>query len=195
MQECKLSLLNFEIIKLLMKRLFTGTFIDFSSISDKINSIQDRIRPTCQGKWVEPENLHFTYSFIGDIEDDKADEIQNALKEYTIQYQSVIELNGISLLPNLSRPRVMYIKVINEDRLVSKIQREMEKRLAKFAVQADKRPYKPHISLIRIKSITDEFAEAYDSVRSTNFCKIPTFKISLVESKLYQSGPVYKIIQ
>ena len=53
------------------KRLFTGTYIDKEIFEDIYEDMLEDFKGITTGKWVEPENLHFTYHFIGDFETDK----------------------------------------------------------------------------------------------------------------------------
>ena len=45
-------------------RLFTGTYVDDELFRYIYNDIKDDFAGATFGKWVEPDNLHFTYHFI-----------------------------------------------------------------------------------------------------------------------------------
>ncbi len=95
-------------------RLFTGTYVDDELFRYIYNDIKDDFAGATFGKWVEPDNLHFTYHFIGDIPIDKLDELKKNLSEITVKYNSVLEFHGISVFPNRKKPRVLHIPVIND---------------------------------------------------------------------------------
>ena len=48
-------------------RLFLGTFIDQHIFKDIYDEIYNDFDGPEGGKWVEAQNLHFTYKFIGDV--------------------------------------------------------------------------------------------------------------------------------
>ncbi|RUM41575.1 MAG: RNA 2',3'-cyclic phosphodiesterase, partial [Desulfurobacterium sp.] len=59
------------------KRLFVGTLTSVSGIEivrEKIESLK------ISGKWVEKKNIHFTYRFLGDVEEEKISQIGQMLR-------------------------------------------------------------------------------------------------------------------
>jgi 2'-5' RNA ligase len=179
-----------------LKRIFTGTFIDSSVFSDSFNNLQNDFRNVTKGKWVEPENLHFTYQFIGDTEESVVNEIMEHLKSYLIEYRSELIIKGLGAFPDLRNPRILFANVINPNRDVYDIQLKTTRVLEKFGYQAEKRQYHPHITLQRIKfADRTNFRTTIEKYSETLFGNMLSFKFCLIESILTPNGAIYKIIK
>ena len=178
-----------------LKRIFTGTFIYSSVFSDSYNNLQKDFRNVTKGKWVEPENLHFTYQFIGDTDDSIVEIIKANLKPYLIEYHSELIMKGLGTFPDMRNPRILFANVINPKGDIYDIQSKTTRILEKFGYQAEKRQYHPHITLQRIKfADRTNFRTTIEKYSETIFGNMLSFKFSLIESILTPNGAIYKII-
>lgn len=178
------------------KRIFTGTFLNSSSIKELYNEIIKDFNNITKGKWVEPENLHFTYQFIGDTEESVIDEITESIRPYLIEYDSKLILKGLGAFPDLRSPRILFVNVINPDNVVYDIQMKTTRILEKFGYKPEKRKYHPHITLQRIKyADKGNFKKIIEKYSETFFGEMNYFKFSLIESILTPSGAIYKKIK
>jgi 2'-5' RNA ligase len=129
-----------------------------------------------EGKWVEGWNLHLTHKFIGDDEPQKYETDLEIPKEK-------IKINGIGMFGD----KVLYLKADSTN--IKKVNEEINK---KFNMNDDK-PFKPHITLCRIKNIKDKtFYEKLKKWENINF-EIP-FDVYLYKSTLTKRGPIYEKI-
>jgi 2'-5' RNA ligase len=73
---------------------------------------------------------------------------------------------------------------------------EIDKRLAKLGFQAEKRPFKPHLTLARIKYLKNKkaFYEAVEKYRDTFMQTAKINEIIFYRSILKPDGPEYKPI-
>jgi RNA 2',3'-cyclic 3'-phosphodiesterase len=172
-------------------RLFVGTFIDYALIARAYGELKSRLGAKCSAKWVEPENLHFTYFFLGDVESGLAGRIANDLKGITGIYEFSLELRGLSAFPDRRNPRILYMGIYNSDGIIIKKQKEMESVLGKHGFEAEKRKFKPHLTLARIKSSEREFGSMIEEYSERDFGKMSGFSIDLINSKLTSGGPIY----
>lgn len=173
------------------RRIFIGTKIDFELISSGYYLFRDYAEKYVQGKWVEPENLHFTYWFIGEVENEIALQIKDSLNGVLSEYSSLIEFKGVSAFPSIKRPRVIFIKVHNEDRLIHRKYEEIEKILGEFGFAPEDKGFKPHCTLIRVKSCHPKLSTILQNFENKLFGKMEKFHIQLIESQLTKSGPIY----
>jgi len=177
-------------------RLFTATFIDNSLFENIYPGLKDDFRKACTGKWVERENLHFTYQFIGDTETNKANEMKEALGEYLKHYDSVLDIGILGAFPNPRKPRVLFIGISNPDGFVQEINTGMEKILRKFGYHPDHSKFSPHVTLLRVKTFEPVlFEDAFMRNKSLHAGSMPGFEVRLIESKLTPLGPVYKFFK
>lgn len=176
------------------KRLFIGTFIDTSIIKYYYPSLKQDFDAVSKGKWVELENLHFTYKFIGDVDYEKINFIKDSFHDLLRTYESNIELRGLSVFPNPNIPKVLFVNIYNRDNQVFKIFKEVEKRAVELGYKKERGRYKPHLTLKRIRTNQRAFGQILSEYRNIEVGKMKQFSVSLIESELTRKGPIYKIL-
>ncbi|MBM2814226.1 MAG: 2'-5' ligase [Ignavibacteria bacterium] len=177
------------------KRLFIGTFVDSQIFENILPKIRQEFSDVCKGKWVELHNLHFTYKFLGDVQDLMIDDLKSSIAEYLTMYSVEMKFSGIGAFPDLRRPKVLFVNFQVTDGKVNSIFRGLELKLLELGFPKETRPFKQHISLIRIKSSARQFNDIAQKYRNTNFGVMNEFKVSLIESRLFSTGPVYSILE
>ncbi len=177
------------------KRLFIGTFVDKSLFEYVYPNIKADFQNVCKGKWVDIDNLHFTYIFIGEVAEDKVSEIIDCIGEYLGEYDTELYLKGLGVFPNQRRPRVLFANILNEGNQVFDIQSGVENSLKEMGFKPEKRKYIPHLTLCRIKFNQKDFAEVLNRYKQEEFGAMESFKVNLIESKLTRQGPIYAAIK
>ena len=139
-------------------------------------AIKNDLSKYIEGKWVEGWNLHLTHKFIGEDEPSK----------YKIPLKipnEMIKINGIGMFGD----KVLYLKADSEN--IGEVNRQINNY---FDMENDK-PFKPHITLCRIKNIKDKkFFKALKKWEDKTF-EIP-FDVYLYSSTLTKKGPKYEKI-
>jgi len=143
-------------------------------------------------KWVEEKNLHLTLHFLGNLEKRQLEQIDQILSFVVSKYRSFnLEIKEIDAFPNLSQPKVLYIKCQerNKDSL-KKLREEIGEGIKKIGLKIDKRSWQPHVTIARVKKSIKLKIEGL---------KLPNliFKVESIElmrSDLQKDGPVYSII-
>jgi len=177
------------------KRIFIGTFVDTSMFESKFKSIKDDFDACCSGNWVEINNLHFTYQFLGDVESKNIPELKKSIEEYLIKYDSKLIIKGLSALPKTNFPKVLYVKIQNDDGIILKAHKQIDMNLATHGYQPEKRAFTPHVTLLRIKEFErNKFIETIDKYAEFEIGVMNSFSIDLIESQLTKYGPIYKRI-
>ena len=147
-------------------------------------------------KWVETENLHVTFRFLGEsdpiILDDLNSQIENVTKNY---HRFSITFSNIEVVPNFYRPRIIWYNMIDETGISQKVFHDVEMRLVNFGFKKETRPFKLHTTLGRVKYVKKLDWEAIlKKVRpfhETIICK----ELTLFKSQLTSSGPIYSIVK
>lgn len=177
------------------KRLFLGVYIDRSFFAVKYDKIKRDFDTVSFGKWVEPENLHFTVKFLGDLEVSKIPDLNKALEEYYIPFKSKLNIAGLDILPSKGAPRVLHVKVEPETNDLFQAQTIIEDISLDFGFEKESREFTPHVTLQRIKSSTNDLRNVLAQHKNLEFGVMPEFSINLIESVLTPRGPVYKILK
>lgn len=154
-------------------------FIASPIILDDYASIQDDFKGIIEGKWVEEQNLHLTWVFLGDRDNDKS--VINKLKEVS-PLENSIEIKELGYFGR--PPRVFFAR--SEEKVL--YDKAKEFRNADFALYR----FKPHMTLCRIKTILDykAYKEKLKTYRERSLGIILP-EISLYESTLSSQGAQY----
>jgi RNA 2',3'-cyclic 3'-phosphodiesterase len=92
-----------------MKRIFIAVEIDPGATLLKMISALKTGLKNDNIKWVNPNNIHLTLSFLGDTEEEMIRSVSNMLKERcegSGKFELVIE--GLGIFRNLDDPRVLW---------------------------------------------------------------------------------------
>ena len=173
-------------------RLFIAIEIS-EEMKEYIVKIQKNIDATINKiKFVNPNQIHLTLKFLGEVQPNNLEEIKNNLKKITLKPFSVV-LDKIGVFPSESYIRVIWIGLKPEEPILE-LQRNIDEELKKlFKKEKD---YKPHLTLARVKFINNkkEFIEKIKNISIENK-KIYVNKFKLIKSTLTQKGPIYEDLE
>ena len=161
---------------------------------DKI--IRDLKHASAAVRWVQPDNLHLTLRFLGDTEPLQVPELQQLI-DRTTQKQSAVTLtlDRLGAFPNLRNPRVYWIGTADSDTTghLSDLAQEIEFGVRDLGFQAEKKLFKPHLTLGRVKQPDnlDRLARTIATYRVPSIA-VPLTRLVLFHSTLTPRGPVYK---
>jgi len=166
--------------------------IDISEeIKKEIIKIQEKL-PEFLGKKTEPENLHLTLKFLGEIEEKKIEEIKNRLSE--IKFSSFeASINSIGFFDRGSEKYAQQIIIWLHMTNCEKLQKLIDEKL-RGIFDPEKR-FMSHLTIARVKSVKDKkkFIKGVEDIEIPNLDFIVK-KFSLKKSNLTSKGPVYEDI-
>lgn len=127
------------------KRLFVAI--------DPPADIREQLAALCCGlpdaRWVQPEQLHLTLCFIGEVDGTTFLDICEALAE--IQTSAfALRLRGVGFFPPRGLPRVVWSGIDPCEPLMV-LQRKISTRLFQLGVELENRKFSPHITLARLQ--------------------------------------------
>lgn len=160
------------------------------SIRNELLRVQEGL-PDAIMKRVEPQNMHLTLAFLGELTDLEVNRAKEALKMVK-QEGFTAHLGRIGVFPSEDYIRVVWVSLEPAEKL-----KEINKKIVsaiKSIVRVDER-FESHITLARIKNIKDktEFIEKIKKIE-TKPLKADIHSFSLMKSTLAGKGPVYEEI-
>ncbi len=137
-------------------RLFIAINLE-PHIRNGIFSAATPLRQICaDARWVAPELMHMTVKFLGTRTSDDAKSIAALLDRIAINYREIAyDIQGAGAFPNLRRPAVVWMGVQSDPKL-ELINHDVESACADMGVPLDGRPFRPHITIGRIRSTKPE---------------------------------------
>lgn len=147
-------------------------------------------------KWVPAQNLHITLKFLGSIPEGSVKEISERLSLVSSSNEQFsIRFFGTGIFPDIKRPRVVWIDIINHDNL-KRIQEEVEISLASSGFERDNKLFSPHLTIGRLRSLRgkDALLKEIEALKYRDFGNIEVKKISLMRSDLKSAGAQYTVL-
>lgn len=174
-------------------RTFVAVEIRDNTVLDAIAKLQSDLQ--IKATHVSRQNMHFTLLFLGEISEESANSVKNALSEISFKPINV-RFTHVGVFPNSKFPRVIWVGVDNKaaERLVE-LALQVEEKLAPLGFRSDK-PFKPHLTIFRIKSRTEDIANKIERFKSVNLGKdITITELKFKKSILTPNGPVYSDLE
>jgi RNA 2',3'-cyclic 3'-phosphodiesterase len=127
-----------------MPRLFTGIEIP-APLRMHLSLVR---APLAGAKWVEPDNMHITLRFVGDIDGRTADEFAAALEEIHAE-PFPVTIQGIGTFGGRD-PKVIWAGLAENEPLLA-LQRAHERAARAAGLEPEGRGFKPHVTLARLR--------------------------------------------
>ncbi len=150
-------------------------------------------------KWVDPDNIHLTLKFLGNIAIDRTGEITGAMEEAAQGMPPFhLEVKGLGVFPNLKRVQIAWVGVSGEVANLGVLQQRLESNLARLGFAPESRPFTSHLTLARLRqqASLDERQRFGQLIAGTRFDAgvINVDAISLMRSQLTREGAIYSRI-
>jgi len=127
-----------------MPRLFTAIEIP-QAMRTRLSLLRG---PIAGAKWVEPENMHITVRFAGDIDERTADELADLLADVSIE-PFAVSIAGAGAFGGRD-PRVLWAGVKAGPELDA-LYRANERVARAVGLDPDARDFRPHVTLARMR--------------------------------------------
>src|SRR5262245_45951503 len=138
-----------------MSRHRTFIAVDLGkAIRDRTVALQDAMaRSGAEVKWVEPENLHVTLLFLGEVDDRAIPRVCKVVAETTQKHAAfTMSVETAGCFPNPRRARVLWIGVGQGAQELCRLHDDLERPLEELGYRREERRYTPHITLGRVRS-------------------------------------------
>lgn len=166
--------------------------IDFSSeVIKEIARAQELLsKKKFIGKLTELENLHLTFKFLGEIDDEKLEKVKEKLKNLKFNSFSA-KLGDIGVFHYHKNPRLVWIKVLGKG--IWDLQKQIDLVLKDIFPLEER--FMSHLTIARLKYVKDKkgFDESLKALTVKDIIfSVENFK--LMKSELRELGPVYFVI-
>ena len=148
-------------------------------------------------KWVEPQNMHLTLQFLGEVPQTDVHEVCLAVQRAVVGcVPFAMSLLGAGAFPHAGRPSTIWIGVDQGAQQLKTIQRRIQQALKPLGFPPERRAYHPHLTIGRIRRgrvsggsllaqvLRDQ--QSFDAGRST------VDQVIVYASYLEHTGPSYQ---
>jgi RNA 2',3'-cyclic 3'-phosphodiesterase len=128
------------------KRLFIAIDIP-NPLARTLGDLDPNLRGV---RWLPPEQVHLTLSFLGDVPEDAEARLRENLK--AIRFSAFfLPLTGIGAFPGKGRPNVIWIGVGPGHPHLFQLHKRVQDAALAAGLEPDLRPWHPHITLARCR--------------------------------------------
>jgi len=177
-----------------MKRIFIALKIEPCGTLLRMISSLSSVLGNERIAWVDPTNIHLTLAFLGDTDEDRIKVAGIVLKQNCTGFgEFSFNLSGTGVFKNYRDPRIIWAGIEESKKLVQ-LNDLIMTGLKDTGFRIEDRPFKPHITLGRIKFIKDTelLKTVLERYRDAHLQKVSVKEVILYESLLKPAGPVYK---
>lgn len=129
-------------------RLFIAINFD-KETRKKILAVQERLRSCGKGNFSREENLHLTLAFLGEVEQDRLEDIKSVMNEIPVP-EMELEFSELGFFrTGRNTDSQIWWLGIRENKTLSKLQELLLINLKGNGISVDDRRFKAHITLAR----------------------------------------------
>jgi len=150
-------------------------------------------------RWIKPDGVHVTLKFLGEVPTRKLPAIKLAIQEAVVGHSPFeLEFSTIGTFGGREGLRIMWVGIAGDVLRLEALVRAVNAALAVVGFEPERRPFRPHLTLGRVKDeiSTRQRAEIEVAVGKT---EVPpaswrTAQVSLMRSRLGPGGATYEVL-
>ncbi|MGQ9538998.1 MAG: RNA 2',3'-cyclic phosphodiesterase [Candidatus Bathycorpusculaceae bacterium] len=178
-------------------RSFIAFDIESSHVLERLTQMQKLLAGIgADLKLVEPENIHITVRFLGDVTPNMVDKIYERMQK--IQFTPFdVKIQGVGAFPNLRYPRVVWAGIREGANQLRGIFDQLEPQLRGVGFAPDPKGFSPHLTIARVKSGRNkvELAKCLQENINFEFGVVKANCLRLKRSDLTPKGPIYSTLR
>lgn len=168
-------------------------------VKTALKQLQDRLKSIdpSSAKWVDPQRIHLTLKFLGNVDADKIDPITQAIQDTAISFTSFnLHIDGLGCFPNPKRVQTIWIGLAGDIDKLQALQKNIELYVAALGFPTEKRLFTPHLTIARVREYVtslqrQSLGEMISSTQIGFKLGIKVNSISLMQSRLTSGGAIY----
>jgi 2'-5' RNA ligase len=169
------------------KRLFIAIDIP-EALARTLGDLDPNLRGV---RWLPPEQVHLTLSFLGDVPEDAEARLRENLG--VIGFSAFfLPLAGTGAFPGKGRPSVIWIGVGSGHPHLFQLHKRVQDAALAAGLEPDLRPWHPHVTLARCRDVSRESISPF--LKTNVDLDAGTFRVesfALYSSELKQEGSIH----
>ena len=114
--------------------------------------VRELRKSDAQVGWVKVEAIHLTLKFLGNVDPELLERIKPALAREAAKTGPLrLEAAGCGAFPGLQSPRIIWVGLRGQIAPLVELARGVEEALVPLGFKPENRPFKPHITVGRVK--------------------------------------------
>jgi RNA 2',3'-cyclic 3'-phosphodiesterase len=185
-----------------MMRLFIALELE-PAVRERLSLTQVELRRSLDARWVrwvQPQSIHLTIKFLGEVEAAQVREISSAIEAEAVCHgPSRFTVAGVGAFPNPERARVLWVGLQDPAGSLAGLHTGMEAALGGVGFGREGRAYTPHLTLGRVRDgigreALAQLAQALSAFPGFEPMVSSSDQVILVRSELRPDGAAYTIL-
>jgi len=145
-------------------------------------------------RWVSPEQLHLTLLFLGEVEDNKLEQLILAMSKIKVA-PFTLNFSKTGCFPRSDAPKVLWVG-LDQLPALNALAATVRAAVSSFSVPLEWSPFSPHITLARVKQPGSFDISCFlnQAIRE-KFAPIHVREFVLFSSTLTQQGAIHRPIK
>jgi len=183
-----------------MARIRTFIAVETSpAVRRRAVDLQNKLRESeVKASWTDPENMHVTMQFLGDVEDTLIPEVCKRVATAAAPFEPFhVEFSRAGAFPGAERPRTVWIGVDQGSQELVDLQFAIQESLVEMRFPRERRTYRPHLTIARVRgggSRQTRLADLIAHYRDFKAGSCDVSEVLILASYLERSGPTYQIM-
>ncbi|QDU97752.1 RNA 2',3'-cyclic phosphodiesterase [Lignipirellula cremea] len=160
--------------------------------------LSDRLRKAgAEVRWVEDEQMHITLNFLGDVPSVAIPAVCEAMARAAGAMPAFdMVVRGAGAFPRNDRPRTIWLGVEEGSEELIELQRAVGMELDKIGIYTDRKKFRPHITLGRVRGgkSMEALAELLEANADFSAAAMQVAEIVMISSFLERRGPIYDVM-
>ena len=174
-------------------------------VPDEVKQAIGEVIETLRGRsgnavrWIRPEGVHVTLKFLGEVPVKQLPAIKLAIQEATVGHSPFeLEFSSIGTFGGREGLRIMWVGIAGDVLRLEALVRAVNAALAVVGFEPERRPFRPHLTLGRVRDEISTRQRAEIEVAVGKMDVPPsawrTPQVSLMRSRLTAQGAFYDVI-
>lgn len=167
-----------------------------AEIRDKLTSLQRQLaQGTSKITWTQPENLHVTLIFLGDVSAEEVPAICKAAQEASSSIRPFeARVRGVGSFPDLRRPRILWAGISEGTDPLRELFDLISLQLEPIGFRREERIYTPHVTIGRVRQSQHGLAELLQSQTAFDAGTTTVEEVHIYSSELTPKGSLYTVM-
>lgn len=147
-------------------------------------------------KWVEPDNIHLTLKFLGEIKDKQVLEVCELTERVAAGHTGFdIDIEKVGCFGGRTA-KVVWVGAGAGGEKLAELQNDLELHLAEAGFAEDNRPFTAHLTVCRVRNPKAgvKLAELLAAYKDFRLGVISADSVCVYQSQLTAEGPVYTLL-
>lgn len=147
-------------------------------------------------KWVNPENIHLTLKFLGEIKDEQIVDVCNITGDVAGRHEAFeLDVEPVGHFGGRSA-RVLWVGTGHNCEKLLQLQQDLDRQLGMAGWPGETRKFSGHLTLCRIRNTRAgiKLAQLAGEYKDFKLGTMPADSVSVYHSQLTPKGPIYNVL-